>query len=47
MEQLSDELLLESLYEAHKLNLSPDFISLIIIEINRRNLNSKIKGYEQ
>jgi len=47
MEHLSDELLLESFYEANKLNLSPDFISLIIDEITRRDLNDKIKIYKQ
>lgn len=47
MEHLSDELLLESFYEANKLNLSPDFISLIIDEINRRNLNDEIEKYKQ
>jgi developmental checkpoint coupling sporulation initiation to replication initiation len=47
MEHLSDELLLESFYEANKLNLSPDFISLITQEINRRSLDHKIKDYKQ
>ncbi len=47
MEHLSDELLLESFHEANKLNLSPDFISLIIDEINRRNLNNKIDNFKQ
>lgn len=47
MDHLSDELLLESFYEANKLNLSPDFISLITDEINRRNLIEKIKDVEQ
>jgi len=47
MEHLSDELLLESFYEANKLNLSPDFIDLIIDEINRRNLNDKMENFKQ
>lgn len=47
MEHLSDELLLESFYEANKLNLSPDFIDLIIDEINRRNLNDKMESCNQ
>lgn len=43
MNHLSDELLLESYYKAKKLNLSPDFLSLIIDEINRRALSSEMK----
>ncbi|MFC4558887.1 sporulation histidine kinase inhibitor Sda [Virgibacillus kekensis] len=43
MEHLSDELLLESYYKAHELNLSPDFLYLIEKEISRRSLTIKIK----
>ena len=43
MEHLSDELLLESYYKANELNLSPDFISLIKDEINKRCLAHKIQ----
>ncbi|TMN21025.1 sporulation histidine kinase inhibitor Sda [Lentibacillus cibarius] len=45
MEDLSDELLLESYYKANELNLSPDFIYLIEKEISRRNLTNKVKTY--
>lgn len=44
MKHLSDELLLESYRKANELNLSPEFISLIKEEINRRDLNHK-NGY--
>ena len=47
MEQLSNELLLESYHKANELNLSPDFIDLIIDEINRRNLNDKMENFKQ
>jgi len=43
MEHLSDELLLESYHKANELKLSPDFLSLIKDEINRRHLSTKIK----
>jgi len=39
MEHISDELLIESYYEAKRLNLSPDFLCLIETELNRRNLS--------
>lgn len=42
MEHLSDELLIESYHKAKKLNLSTDFLSLIVEEINRRSLSYKI-----
>ena len=42
MEKLSDELLLESYFTARKLNLSPDFLSLIKKEIDKRRLLKKI-----
>ncbi|MDY0405507.1 sporulation histidine kinase inhibitor Sda [Virgibacillus sp. 179-BFC.A HS] len=42
MEQLSDELLLESYRKANELKLSPDFITLIKKEIQRRNLEHKL-----
>lgn len=45
MEKLSDELLIESYYTAIKLNLSPDFISLIEKEIYRRQLTHKMKQF--
>ncbi|MFT8870972.1 MAG: sporulation histidine kinase inhibitor Sda [Sporolactobacillus sp.] len=38
MEQLSDDLLLESYYKARHYQLADDFISLIEKEIARRNL---------
>ncbi|AIF43361.1 sporulation histidine kinase inhibitor Sda [Virgibacillus sp. SK37] len=43
MEQLSDELLLESYYTAYELDLSADFLSLIEEEIQRRHLSHKLK----
>lgn len=46
MEDLSNELLLESYYKAIELELSTDFIHLIIDEMDRRNLTYK-KTYEQ
>lgn len=45
MENLSDELLVESYIKARKLNLSQDFLSLIKKEIDKRSLNNKIKQY--
>lgn len=39
MEHLSDELLIDSFYEAKRLQLSPDFICLLEDELNRRNLS--------
>ena len=38
MSKLSSELLVESYLKAKELNLSPDFISLLEQEIERRNL---------
>jgi developmental checkpoint coupling sporulation initiation to replication initiation len=43
MEHLSDELLIESYYKACELNLSQDFIQLILDEIIKRSLLHKIK----
>lgn len=45
MEHLSDELLLESYHTANELNLSADFLSLIVEEIHKRRLSHKIKDY--
>lgn len=45
MEHLSDELLIESFYKANELDLSPDFLALIELEIRRRNLSHKIRTY--
>lgn len=42
MENLSDELLLESYFTAKKLNLSKDFLLLIKKEIDKRSLLNKI-----
>lgn len=38
MKRLSDELLIESYDKANEMNLSPDFLSLILDEMKRRNL---------
>ncbi|HET7628386.1 MAG TPA: sporulation histidine kinase inhibitor Sda [Bacillales bacterium] len=43
MENLSDELLIESFFKAQELSLSRDFIALIKKEINRRSLDEKLK----
>ncbi len=43
MENLSDDLLLESYLEAKRLNLSRDFLQLIKKEIDKRCLTNKIK----
>ncbi|WP_141431435.1 sporulation histidine kinase inhibitor Sda [Bacillus sp. 03113] len=43
MHKLSDELLIESYFKAMKLNLNPEFIRLIEIEIHRRSLSHKIR----
>lgn len=43
MRNLSDYLLLRSYKKALELNLSPDFLSLIESEINKRGLTRKIK----
>lgn len=40
MRRLSDKLLLESYDKAKELNLNPEFIRLIEIEIHRRSLSS-------
>jgi developmental checkpoint coupling sporulation initiation to replication initiation len=42
MENLSDELLIESYVKATELKLSNEFIALIKQEINRRSLNEKL-----
>lgn len=42
MEHLSDKLLLESYHKAKELNLSNDFLLLIVAEISRRSLSEKI-----
>lgn len=46
MEYLSNELLLESYYKAIELDLSSDFIDLIIEEMDKRNLTYK-KTHQQ
>lgn len=43
MNKLSDDLLIESYFKAHKLKLSRDFIRLIENEIRRRSLAHKIE----
>lgn len=43
MENLSDQLLIESYYKALELQLSPEFIHLIEKELERRSLLNKIK----
>ena len=43
MKELSDKLLVESYFIAKQLNLSPDFIQLIEIEIYRRLLAHSIR----
>ncbi|MDT8861443.1 sporulation histidine kinase inhibitor Sda [Alkalihalobacillus sp. MEB130] len=43
MQNLSDELLIETYYKAVELNLNHDFIELIQIEIAKRSLSDKIK----
>lgn len=43
MENLSDQLLIESYYKALELQLSPEFIHLIEKEMERRSLLNKIK----
>jgi developmental checkpoint coupling sporulation initiation to replication initiation len=43
LRKLSDELLLESYYKARELKLSPEFIQLIELEIQRRSLFRKMK----
>lgn len=40
MEQLSDELLIESYIKAIQLALSPDFIALLEAEIKKRGLEN-------
>lgn len=47
MENLSDKLLLESYYKANELELSPDFLSLIEDEIDRRHLTHKLKTFNK
>ncbi|WP_078553103.1 sporulation histidine kinase inhibitor Sda [Bacillus alkalicellulosilyticus] len=41
--KLSDELLLEAYQKAINLNLEPDFIKLLSIEIQKRNIYEKMK----
>ncbi|WP_050615846.1 sporulation histidine kinase inhibitor Sda [Bacillus testis] len=43
MNKLSDELLIESYFKAKKLQLSPDFIRLMELEISKRSLSAKIR----
>ncbi|MEI5905761.1 sporulation histidine kinase inhibitor Sda [Bacillus spongiae] len=43
MRKLSDELLVQSYYKAIELHLSPDFISLIEKELQRRGLYQVMK----
>lgn len=43
MENLSDELLIESYFKAKELKLSQDFIVLIKTEINRRSLDDRLQ----
>ncbi|MCB5933570.1 sporulation histidine kinase inhibitor Sda [Caldibacillus thermoamylovorans] len=43
MENLSDQLLIESYYKALELQLSPEFIHPIEKEMERRSLLNKIK----
>lgn len=38
MENLSDALLIESYHQAKSLNLAPDFIGLIVKEMEQRDL---------
>ncbi len=40
MRKLSDELLIETYHKAKKLDLSPDFISLLEKELQRRSIYS-------
>ncbi|MGC4375953.1 sporulation histidine kinase inhibitor Sda [Fictibacillus sp. Mic-4] len=42
MENLSDDLLIESYYKAKELRLSSDFIQLIRQEIERRSLQNRL-----
>ena len=43
MENLSDELLIESYFKAMELKLSTDFVSLIKKEIDRRSLKERLQ----
>ncbi|WP_035661375.1 sporulation histidine kinase inhibitor Sda [Halalkalibacter akibai] len=43
MQNLSDELLIDTYYKAMELKLNPDFIELIRLEIAKRSLTDKIK----
>ncbi|MCK6257789.1 sporulation histidine kinase inhibitor Sda [Fictibacillus sp. WQ 8-8] len=45
MENLSDELLIESYFKAKELQLSTDFISLIQKEIERRSLQTRLSTH--
>lgn len=42
MEQLSDDLLIESFLKANELNLCPDFLALIEQEIRKRKLDHEL-----
>ncbi|CQR46918.1 Sporulation inhibitor sda [Paraliobacillus sp. PM-2] len=44
MQNLSDELLVESYYKAYELNLNPEFIRLIEQEMHRRSIKLEL-GY--
>lgn len=39
MEQLSDELLVETYYEAIKYKLEPEFIRMLAVEMKRRGVD--------
>ena len=41
MQNLSDDLLIETYYKARELNLSDDFLFLILQEIKRRPIQGK------
>ncbi|MBD8003646.1 sporulation histidine kinase inhibitor Sda [Bacillus norwichensis] len=43
MKKLSDELLIETYFKAKRLNLNPEFISLMETEIERRSLARRSK----
>lgn len=42
MRQLTDHLLIDVYQRALSLNLDPDFIELLVLEIRRRNLQDKL-----
>lgn len=43
MRRLSDKLLVESYFKAIELELNPEFIRLIEIEMERRSINKSLK----